>query len=139
MTLQINLLKGIKILPKMWKNLFLGLFIFERERERAHKWVFVTERVKERKTDSEIRSRLWALSCQCTAWCEAQSHELWDHDLNLSQMLNWLSHPGIPQKRGKILNTHLPNLFDYDFYHQYFVLSLRELHLELIFLLWNFL
>ena len=42
------------------------------------------------------QSRLQALSCQHRAWRGAWSHELWhDHDLNRSEMLNWLSHPGV--------------------------------------------
>ena len=43
-----------------------------------------------------IQSSLQALSCQHRAWCEAWIHELWDHDLSWSQMLNRLSHPGAP-------------------------------------------
>ena len=43
-----------------------------------------------------IRSRLQALSCQHRARHEAQTHELWDHDLSWSQALNQLSCPGTP-------------------------------------------
>ena len=44
-----------------------------------------------------IQSRLQALSCQHRAWCGAQTHELWDHDLRQSRTLNWLGHPGTPE------------------------------------------
>ena len=50
----------------------------------------------EREGDHRIRSGLQALSCQQRARHEAQTHELCDHDLNQSQMLNQLSHPGAP-------------------------------------------
>ena len=43
-----------------------------------------------------IKSRLQALNCQHRAWCKAQTHEPWDHDLSRSQTLNQLSHPGAP-------------------------------------------
>ena len=43
-----------------------------------------------------IRSRLQALSCQHRARCRARTHELWDHDLSQSWMLNGLSHSGVP-------------------------------------------
>ena len=36
------------------------------------------------------------LCWQQRAWCGAPTHKPWDHDLNQSQMLNWLSHPGAP-------------------------------------------
>ena len=48
---------------------------------------------KEGDTEPETVSRLWAVS---TARCRAQTHELWDHDLSQSWMLNQLSHQGAP-------------------------------------------
>ena len=35
-----------------------------------------------------------ALHLQHKAWCRAQTHELWDHELSRSWMLNQLSLPG---------------------------------------------
>ena len=69
-------------------HLFLKwLFIFERERQS------MSEGGAEREGD-KIWSRLQAPSCQHRAQCEVQTHKQWDHDLNQSQMLNWMSHPG---------------------------------------------
>ena len=61
----------------------------------------------ERKTETEckqgrnrrrgrhrIQSRIQALSCQHNAWHGARTHELCNHDLRWSRMLNQLSHPG---------------------------------------------
>ena len=45
----------------------------------------------ERERETQIRSRLQALSFQHRAQHGAQTHELRDHDLSRSQMLNWLS------------------------------------------------
>ena len=59
-------------------------FIFERERKRERAGGGA----------DRIRNRLQALSCQHRAWCGAQTHKPWDHDLSQSQMLNRLSHPG---------------------------------------------
>ena len=42
-----------------------------------------------------IWSRFQALSCQHRAWCGARTHQLPDHDLSWSRMLNRRSHPGI--------------------------------------------
>ena len=47
---------------------------------------------REKETESEAGCRLWA-SCQHRAWCGAQTHKLWDHDLSRSRMLHWLSYP----------------------------------------------
>ena len=68
---------------------FQCLFIFEKERERKQ------GRGRERRRHS-IWSRLQAPSCQQGAQHGAQNHELWDHDLSQSQMLNQLGHPGAP-------------------------------------------
>ena len=65
------------------------LFIFERESE--SKQGRGRERGRHR-----IWSRLQAPSCQHRAWCGAQTHKLWDHDLSWSRTLNQLSHPGAP-------------------------------------------
>ena len=47
-----------------------------------------------------IWSRLQALSRQHRAWHGAWTHELRDHDLSWSLMLNRLSHPGAPINSG---------------------------------------
>ena len=52
-------------------------------------------RGREREGD-RIWSRLQTLSCQHRARHGTQTHELWDHDLSQSRMLNQLSHPGAP-------------------------------------------
>ena len=74
------------------KKIFL-MFTFERERkretDRQHKQGRDRERGRHR-----IRRRLQVLSCQHRAGRGAQTHEPWDHDLNQSWRLNWLSHPG---------------------------------------------
>ena len=67
------------------KPLFIKMFIYFWGRDRA--WEGGRHR---------IRSRLWALSCQHTAWHGAWTLKLWDHDLSWSQPLNWLSPPGAP-------------------------------------------
>ena len=54
-------------------------------RERENKWGRSREREKEH--------------CQHRVQCGARTHELWDHDLNRSQTLDWVSHPGAPRKR----------------------------------------
>ena len=71
------------------KEFFKCLFIFERERESAHKWGRGRKRGRHR-----IRSRIQALSCQDRARGGARTHEPRDHDLSQSQMLNKLSHLG---------------------------------------------
>ena len=55
----------------------------------------MSRREVERETH-RIQSRLQALSCQHRAWCKAQTHRLWDHDLSRSRTLNRLNQPGVP-------------------------------------------
>ena len=43
-----------------------------------------------------IQSRFQTLSCQQRAPCGARTHELQDHELSRSWLLNHLSHPGAP-------------------------------------------
>ena len=78
---------------------FIFLFIFEREREREREReserAWVGEEQRERGRHRE-RGSLQALSCQDRAWRGAWTHELRDHDLSPSRMLNQLSHPGTP-------------------------------------------
>ena len=74
-----------------YKSFFNVLFIFERERETECEQVSGRERGRHR-----IRSRLVAPSCQHRARYGAWTHELWEHDLSQSWMLNRLSHPGTP-------------------------------------------
>ena len=70
-------------------NFFL-MFIYFWDRERA--WTGKgSERGRHR-----IWSRLQALSCQHRARRKAWTHQLWDHDLSWSWMLNRLSHPSAP-------------------------------------------
>ena len=66
------------------------MFIFEKETESKQ------GRGDRERGGQRIWSRPQALSCQHRAWWEAQTHKMWDHDLSQSQMLNWLSHPGVP-------------------------------------------
>ena len=86
-----------------WSFYFLIFLmcIFEREWARASISRGRTER--EEDTGSEAGSRL--LSCQHRARCGARTHELWDHDLSLSWMLNELSHPSAPYLI--ILGSHI--------------------------------
>ena len=83
------------ITVKVIEYLFL-IFIFERESASRGG----TERGKHR-----IWSRLQALSCQHRAWCGAQAHKLWDHDLSWSRPLNQLSHPGAPRSHFLLTRT----------------------------------
>ena len=70
---------------------FFNVYLFLRETETECKWIRGRKRGRHR-----IQSRPQALSCQHRAWCGAQTHEPWDHDLSRNQTLNWLSHPGTP-------------------------------------------
>ena len=65
---------------------FFLKFIYFWEREQAQ----AGEGQRERET--QIWSRLQALTCQHRAWCRARTQEPWDHDLSRSQALNLLSH-----------------------------------------------
>ena len=67
------------------------MFIYFWERETEWKWWRGRERERER---HRIWSRLQALSCQHRAWCGAQTHKLWGHDLSRSPALSSLNHPG---------------------------------------------
>ena len=67
------------------------MYLFLRETETECEWVRDRERGRHR-----IWSRIQALSSQPRAQCGARTHELWDHDLSQSQMLNRLSHPDAP-------------------------------------------
>ena len=69
----------------------------EKERERGRKGVRVwaDEGQREGDTESKAGSRLQAVSTEPDTGLE-QTHELWDHDLSWSQMLNQLSHPDSP-------------------------------------------
>ena len=86
---------------------FLFLFFlkvyFLRKRETEHEQGKGRERGRHR-----IQSRLQALSCQHRTWCGAWPHELWDHHLSWSRMLNRLSHPGAPP--NEFLNLSKPQL-----------------------------
>ena len=52
---------------------------------------------RDRGTEDPKQALCWQQRTQCRAW----THEMWDHDLSWSWMLNWLSHPGAP--RVKVL------------------------------------
>ena len=60
---------------------------FERERVRERTW----ERQREREREKNLKQ---APHCQCGAQCGARTHK--PGDLDVSQMLNQLSHPGAP-------------------------------------------
>ena len=77
----------------LFKKKFFSVYFWDREKQTEHEWGRDRERRKHR-----IRSRLQALCCQHRAWREARTHKPWDHDLSQSQSLNWLSHPGAPEK-----------------------------------------
>ena len=68
------------------KTIFKFLFIWERERENE-KESTSGERESEKQTPCWAGSLMWDLN-----------PGLWDYDLNQRQVLNWLSHPGIPTK-----------------------------------------
>ena len=102
-------------IPKVF--FFLHLFrFFLRNRVRQSMSGGGAER--EGDIESEAGSRLWA-SGQYRAWCGAGTHELWDHDLSRSQMLNRLSHPGAPPPKSfRLLCSHyylFPYIFHYVF------------------------
>ena len=67
--------------------------VYQLLRERTHKRGKGRHRNRGR---HRIQCRLQALSCQHRVPHRALSHELWDHDLSRSQMLNRLRHPGCP-------------------------------------------
>ena len=69
-----------------WVNFFLFYCLFLRERESTG------EEERERETEDPKQALRW----QQRAQCGVQTHELWDHDLSWSWMLNQLSHPGAP-------------------------------------------
>ena len=54
------------------------------------------ERGRERRGTEGLK---WVLCQQQWAGRGAWTHELWDHDVSWSRMLNWLSHTGAPLKR----------------------------------------
>ena len=68
--------------------IFFNVYLFLIDRSWAG------EGQKERETQNT--NRLPALNCQHRARCRAWTHEPWDYDLSRSQILNRLSHPGIP-------------------------------------------
>ena len=74
--------------------------MFERERKRERERERERERMKQGGQIEKGRHRIWnrlqALSCQHIARHGAWTHELGDHGLSWSWMLNWLSHPGAP-------------------------------------------
>ena len=76
---------------------FFSLFIyFEKERERERISVSGGGAEREEERESQAGSML-----SHRAWCWAQSHESWDHDVAeiKSWMFNWLSYPGTPIMR----------------------------------------
>ena len=73
-----------------------------------------------------IWSRLQALSCQHRAWCGAQTHELWDHDLSQSRMPDWLSHPGAPPTDMFKVFYSFPTLSDWSSWFYLLIASIRK-------------
>ena len=61
---------------------FFNFYLLLKERDRT--WVGEGQRERGR---HRIRSRLQSLSCQHRAWCMAQTHYLWDHDLSEADCL----------------------------------------------------
>ena len=47
---------------------------------------------RQKETEDLKQAPCW----QCRVVCRARTHELWDHDLSWSGMLNRLNHPGAP-------------------------------------------
>ena len=95
-----------------------------RERQKANR----RGAEREGNTESETGSRL---SCQHRAWCGAQTHESWDHDLSQSRMLNQLSHLGAPRFLKyctyplAYIFLHRKHITDFcDFYRNWIQLSL---------------
>ena len=74
----------------LFKKFLTFIYLWVRGRNRA--WAGEGQK----RGTHRIWSRLQTLSCQHRAQCRAQTHKLWDHVLNQSQMLNWMSHPGAP-------------------------------------------
>ena len=78
---------------------FFNVYQFLREREREYKW----GRSREGGTEEPRQ----ALHQQRRAQHGARAHKPRDHDLSLSRMLNWLSHPGVPRKDSHILTRKI--------------------------------
>ena len=83
--------------------LFFLTFIYFWARETEHEQGLVRERGRHR-----IQRRVHPLSYQHRAWCGAQTHEPWGHDLSQSWMLNWLRHPSAPRIYVLLLPLHRP-------------------------------
>ena len=95
-------------------------------------WMGEGQRERERKRGRHrIQSRLQALSCQHRAWCRAQTHELWDHDLSWSWTLNRLSHPGALPLLHVYQRTILQPLHLYSFIHLFILLLITLLIIKL--------
>ena len=81
----------------LFKKSFFNVYLFLRERQRGR---------------HRIWSRFQSLNCQHKAWHGARTHVLRDHDLNQSQMLNQLSHPGF-LKQSPIFKTTNFDIYKY--------------------------
>ena len=79
-------------------NFFLNVYLFLRERERVQAGEKQREREREGEREREREGdRGFEVGYALTAdWCGAQTHELWDHYLSQSWMLNRVSRPGTP-------------------------------------------
>ena len=104
----------------------LTFLVFEREgkRERDRETERQRDRVWVRKGQTggdRIVSMLHVPSCQHRAGKETQTPNPWGHDLNWSQMLNQLSHPGAPvflfliQVLSLVTNYNVPLVFFFSF------------------------
>ena len=100
-----NLLRNTCIF--LFTYLFFNVYFWERERERERE---SGGRGRERGRH-RIRSRFQTPSCQHSAWCKAQTHKLWDHDLSQSRTLNQLSHPGVPMIMNLLIYLVLLSCF----------------------------
>ena len=84
--------------------IFLSLFIY-------FEWGKGRERMRENPKQ--------APSCQPRAWCGAQTHEPWDHDLSPNKEWEaWLSPPGAPTSSALIGGFGIPYLVIIDQTHK---------------------
>ena len=81
----------------VYLNVYLSVYLiyfWEREIERKHK--LGRGRGREREREREKQAPDSELSAQSPT--QAQTHELWDHDLSWSQILNQVSNLGAPDE-----------------------------------------
>ena len=74
-----------KMFTYFWERKSMSVGGAERERVRQ----------RQRETERERENHKQALHWKQSTQCGTQTHELWDHDLSQSWMLNLLSYPGV--------------------------------------------